>query len=221
MPKRDYVGEIAKLRSRTKWDSPLGDVSIRLSQIENAFASRDRMPVEMLRYFPVAIVACLEAYCRAEIREVVDHGSPFTDRAAKLDTSKSSFDIELLRAIGTKAVTLGELTAHLLPLNNLADVNRHFSVLFDADFLEEIKRVRDRWKVEIEKQADVPIIEDAAFVFTNVKRCFELRHIFAHESATAVTVGSEEIENCFTAAAKFLRASQQYCQDVLYPDAPR
>jgi|SRR5579872_2352367 len=220
MAKRDYLAEIAGVRGRNRHNLAVAELHLRLSRLESAFRSREKVDAEFLKYFPVAMVACIEAYSRSQIREFIDRGSPFAERAARFDTATFKFDLTLLRALGAKVLTAGELVSHVLPINGLEDVNNHISILTGQDFLEQLKIVHDRWAVEVKKEPFEPIIGDPSDVFDGVKRCFDLRHIVAHEFASAARIEASEIERCYKAALTFLRAMAEYCNNALYPGAP-
>ena len=81
-------------------------------------------------------------------------------------------------------------------------------------------RSHDRWKVEIKKQPNTPIITDVEETFRYVDRTFELRHIFCHEIATAIVVEREEIDCCLDHTSTFLNASNELISQALFPNAP-
>jgi uncharacterized protein YecT (DUF1311 family) len=220
MTKRDYLLEIAAVRARNQHDHAVADLHIRLLQLDIAFSNRDKVQTEYLKYLPIAVIACLEAYSRAQIKEMIDRGAPFASRAAGLDLPPVKFDPHLLSALGGQDISLGDLISHLLSINNLDDLNAHISKLTEQDFLACLKTVHDRWAVEVKKEPRKPIIDDPAEVLSGLKRCFELRHIFAHEMASAAKVEKQEIERCFNAGVTFLRAMVEYCTNLLNPDAP-
>lgn len=85
MKRRDIVSEIVNKRKR------LGRISDAYAQAEKRLTSliysylhllslprRDKeIKIELLRYFSVGLVSCLEGYYRAIIKELIDYGPPF------------------------------------------------------------------------------------------------------------------------------------------------
>jgi hypothetical protein len=43
---------------------------------------------ELIRYFSVGLVSCIEGYYRIIVKKLIDYGSPFRDNAHKLDDLK-------------------------------------------------------------------------------------------------------------------------------------
>jgi uncharacterized protein YecT (DUF1311 family) len=219
MGKRDLIKEIAALRERQSI-RPLTGLESRLVELEGLFEKRGQLAPELLRYFPIALVACIEAYTRARIKEIIEHGPPFIENLANMSLRDSKFDLDLIKAVGNRAVTLGELVSHLLQINNLEDLNSHLSSLSGKDFLAEVRTVHDRYRVKIEKQPARPIVSNPAETFSAVKRVFELRHMFAHEFLSIRREEADEIEVCFIHTVIFLRALKEFCDQLLYPDFP-
>lgn len=221
MARRDYAKEIAELRERNSSNHAIIELSLRLLSLQAALDKYRAADNEILRYFPVAIIGCVEAYTRLQIKEIVDYGEPFVGRIARLELPNLKIDLNLLAAIDKKTLTVGEFVSHLVSINSLEDVNQHLSVLLDVDFLEELKKTIDPWEAEVKKPTPAePIITRPEDVFPAVRTAFELRHIFAHEFATARKVSEDEIDWCFSGTVTFLRATKELCNAKLYPNAP-
>ena len=215
---RNYVDEILEIKSRLKYEAPPFSKPHRLMFLESEL-TKESLSEELFKYFPIAVVACIESYFRAAIRDLIDAGSPFADRIETLKVPNLKFDTALVKAIAGKTITLGELIAHTIPLNNLELLNSYMSALTGEEFLRKLETVRNRFKVEVEKGPDDPMLNNANQVFADVARTFELRHIFAHEGDTAKAIPSE-ISRCFESANLFMEASVQYITNLLRPDLP-
>ena len=140
--KRDYINEIKSIRNRKLYDSST-ELNFRLNKIENILINITNFDVyeeEILKYIPISTVSCIEAFFRTVYAELIHHGKPFTDNMEKLNELKNTkLDFEILKAIQYKAFTLGEFISHVLPLNNLNDINRVLSILMNIDFLDSLK----------------------------------------------------------------------------------
>lgn len=148
MARRNLLEEILAKRAR----SPTGNARFdlfgkRYDRLREAFVQLlDRLSksgpesttvdVEVMRHFPVALVACIEGYFRQAITDLIDKGSPFIERVAKLHDINISLDAAA--AIQTRKVSLGEYISHFLSLSSLDEINRALSVLLDFDFLDRI-----------------------------------------------------------------------------------
>ena len=214
-----FIETIVEMRRRRKSDYRMGELFIRLVHLEEAFATRADLDPELLKYFPVALVACLEGYFRLAIKELIDAGSPYLDRAAKL-LGGSKLDIEVLKALHGKQISIGEFIAHSVPLSNIAHVNTALSALLDKDFLSELRSVAARWEYEVQGKAKAPILADPDSTYAAVSRTFQIRHIVCHEMATEFAAASSEIEEGFKATTTFLKAAEELIGETLHPNAP-
>lgn len=211
---RDLIQEIIEVRSRRGSDV-LFEPFIRLSQIESSFESRQALSPELLRYFPVGLVACLEGFFRIAIKQIVDRGGVYLDNAEKLFATVKP-DFNALKALHGQKITIGELAAHQVPLNRLENIQSHLSTLLGKDFLKELRSVTEpQWLME--EEAPQPILPEPDTTFASVTRTFELRHIICHELATKFDVSLAELERCVFGTVLFLKAAQAYLEEVLNP----
>src|SRR5690606_8779661 len=98
---------------------------------------------ELLKYIPIATVACFEAFFRSVYKELIDFGKPFSDNVVKFNQSQNvKFDFEIVNAIQTKTVTVGEFISHILQCNNFEDINKNLSLLCGIDFADHIKKFK-------------------------------------------------------------------------------
>jgi uncharacterized protein YecT (DUF1311 family) len=215
----DIIEAIIQVRRRRKSDRSMSELFIRLMHLESAFSKRQDVHSELLRYFPVALVACLEGYFRLAIKELIDAGSPYLDRAAKVFGS-SRLGTEVVKALHGKQISIGEFVAHNIPLGNLAHVNTSLSILLDKDFLTQLRSVADRWAHEIQGKPKTPILENPDSTYAAVARTFEIRHVICHEMASDFELKASEIEDGFAATTMFLKAADELIGDTLHPNAP-
>jgi uncharacterized protein YecT (DUF1311 family) len=95
------------------------------------------------------------------------------------------------------------------------------SILLDADFFAAIREVRDHWPWKPQSTASPqPLIADAATVFSDLDRVFELRHIVCHEFAYPVQVSRSEAERLVTSVESFLSATNFLVLKLLFRDVP-
>jgi hypothetical protein len=212
--KRDYVREILEIRSRShkradRWQQfTKRNVAIirstRFLEKMKGFSSERK---ELLKYISIGMVACIEAYFRMAIRDLIDAGMPFSENARKLQEIK--FDLLTILSIKREKIGPGEIVAHLLPLNNLDDINRHFSIIFEKDFLEELKNVK------FEQFDNLTTVELMPNLYELIKDMFAQRHIFCHEVAMKVVPTFAKENIILAASILFAAAAEKFINTTL------
>ncbi|GAL86061.1 hypothetical protein MYP_3290 [Sporocytophaga myxococcoides] len=207
--KRDLIEEIILIKSRAEYNSR-HELIFRLPRIGNALENaifHEESSIEFLKYIPISTVACFEAFFRSVIKEIVDFGKPFSENVAKYNQSKNiKLDFEIVAAIQTKILTVGDFIAHILPFNNLEDINSNISTIIQKDFLEEIKKYSEG--------------EISGVIIESIKSTFELRHIFCHEFATNTKLDTEKILDNLNNCIIFLEGANSFIWHLLHPNAP-
>ena len=127
--KSGIVDQIKEIRARYGDGNSYSELFSRLSKIERAAKDFDPRNEELLRYFPVAMVACMEGYFRLAMKELIDGGEQFLSRSETLFKRDLKVDFLMLKEVHGKSLTLGELIAHLTRCNNLSDINSNISTL--------------------------------------------------------------------------------------------
>lgn len=224
MKKRDLIEEIKLIKSRAEYNSRY-DLSSRLNDIENALSEfvkyNGDLNSELLKYIPISTVACFESFFRSTVKDIVDFGKPFSDRIADFNQSKNiKLDFDIVAAIQTKTLTIGEFVAHILPYNNYNDINSNISILIGTDFSKKIKEYRPNSELLIESNALDKFQESFSEILGSINRIFELRHIFCHEFATNLKIDKEQIIFDFNNCKIFLEHTNQFIWHTLYPNEP-
>ena len=216
---RDIIQEIAEVRHRRQFDSAMAELPLRLFALETAFKNHDKGESELMRYFPVALIACVEGYFRMAIKDLIDAGEPFLTNAEK-PASSLKLDFAVLRAVHGKTITVGELVAHGIQLSRLDHLEAALSNLLGTGFLQALRTTTDRWAQEVKGTPATPILVKPDQVFADVARTFELRHIICHEIASAYKIEATEVASCFESCVAFLRAADELIFETVHPDAP-
>ena len=180
---RDIIQEIAEVRERRRIGNAMAELSLRLLALEQAFKLHGNTDAELAKYFPVALIACLEGYLRMAIKDLVDAGEPYLSNAEK-PASSVKLDFSLLRAVHGKSVTVGEIVSHGVPISRLEHIESVFSSLLGTSFLSKLRVVSDRWAHEIKGQPAEAILKDPDRVLGEVPRTFALRPIIFHGIAS-------------------------------------
>jgi hypothetical protein len=216
---RDIIQEIVDVRQRRRFGSAMSELPTRLFALEHAFKEHDKSQRELTRYFPVALIACVEGYFRMAIKDLIDAGDPYLSNAERPALSVK-LDFLMLRAVHGKAITVGELVAHGIPLSRLDHIESAITSLIGTRFLQALRSTTDRWAHEVRGEPAGPILADPDHVFSDVARTFELRHIICHEMASAYEIETGEVARCFQSCVAFLRAADEFISETLHPGAP-
>ncbi len=222
--KRNLINEITAIKSRSEYNSR-HVYGLQLAQIEFAFKEylnfNDSFDKELLKYIPIATVACFEAFFRSVYKDLVDFGKPFSDNATKFNQSQNvKFDFDIINAIQSKVVTIGEFISHILPCNNFDDINSNLSTIIGIDFVKEIKSFQRESIIEEIRDNSRMFIENSDQIISDIKRTFELRHIYCHEFTSDIKVDKDEILKCFSSSKIFLNQTYDFIWNLLYPGAP-
>jgi hypothetical protein len=144
--KRDYISEILDIRARSlKRADRWNHFAKRMDYIVDAFGFLQKSKgsqserLELLKYISIGTVACLEGYLRSVFRDLVEHGLPFEQNARKFQDVK--LDLGIVFDLRQEKISYGEFVAHLLPFNNIEDINKNLSILIGSDFLDDIKNL--------------------------------------------------------------------------------
>ena len=216
---RNIVEEIMEIRARQPDVHILLEPSMRLMYLESVYKKRQSIDEELWRYFPISVVACLEAFFRLAIKQLIDAGEPYLTNSQYL-LSKRKIDFDMLKALHGQSITIGDIAGHLISISNLDQISKAMSELLGHNFLKEISQTYDRYAVEVHKELKRTIISDSNLTFRLVKRTFELRHIFCHEFANKYELDTDEIEQCFEHSCGFLKASREHIWQTMFPDEP-
>lgn len=207
MRRSDPIKQILDRKSRLSDTQRFIDLTGRLIPLAEIFKAIEvekesslpiRIREELMRYLPIAVIACIEGYFRLLFRDLIDAGSPYIDNLRSFEDRDLRFKIDDIVAIQKETVSLGDFISHLLPINSLEEINYCMSTLLGKDFLESLK--------------SSPFISPS--VYKGVKRLFELRHIFAHELATKEKLDIKKCETIIGAGVSFLMATETMISQV-------
>jgi len=219
MSVRDVLKEISEIKSRRLHSYAFTELEARLRSIEEGFKRLKADDNELVKYFPVAMIAVVESYFRQSIQQLIDVGDPFAAQAAGL-AGQVKIDYEMLKAIGGRATTIGELIGHSVKLSRFDQLNSCVSTVIGQSFTRFLESAPDRWEVEINNRKDARILNNAQQVFSSVGALFEARHIICHESAAAFSLDVARTKELMDGCFEFLLASEKAFMYLMDPNAP-
>lgn len=207
MSKPSLLSQIKELKERNSLAKELG-MFTRFDDIDRFLNEIQYKKIENIetiyQYIPLATVACLEGFFRFAVTTLLDKGTPFIEKIAELEKRLNlKITLDIVAEIQTKSLTVGELVAHVLPCNRLEDIDSAMSIILGKSFLDTMKtHSRKNGLVDEEKQ--IKFNEGHSEVFSDIKRMFEIRHIFAHEIASGFRLDKTEIIRCYNNTKSFI-----------------
>jgi hypothetical protein len=166
------------------------------------------------------LVACFEGYFRLVYADLIDQVPQFQSNAASR-FNDIKFTLQTAISLRHHSVSLGDFIAHLLPTNNLEDINRNVSGITTMDFLDDFKTKRPKVYPDVQT-ALLPEweVDEDAQIISRVKRIFELRHVFCHELAPTESVSIGQVSEYSYTAIKFLHISEAVISEYLSSSVP-
>lgn len=220
--KRDTIEEILEINARLfknedrgiEFVNRYGPLYRALHYIkENIDSNQNEQSIEiqneLLRHFPVSLVATLEGYFRLLVRDVINTHEPFKQNLSKFADLK--FDVSSVLAIDSSKISLGEFVAHILPLNDLAKINRAMSMLLTRDFLKDVKAlININYYIKVESSKD-----NAKLIVRNLNEMFRIRHIICHEISTKEQLSILQVEEMFKSVSMFVISTDAYLDTAI------
>jgi len=217
MAKRNYIDEILEKKERLfrrlpRWKQlsrRVLPIMKTLEYVEGKKTIEPKFRGEVMRHFPVAMVACMEGYFRLVVRDLINAGHPFRERVANLE--KMDIGLESLLAIAARRLTAGDIVSHFVRFNNLDDIQKNMSKLIDGDFLHEVKT----WKVAMGNgKHSIVLGKLQPPIVVLLERLFELRHIYCHELAVRKKVAYRKVAESTRAGFLLAFATEDYIRKV-------
>jgi len=212
MTRKNLLDEIVNKRARTDTSSTrMDEFAKRMSRLDIAknrlleLSEPDSVTCdeELTRHFPVALVACIEGFYRKAVADLIDHGSPFIDRVAKL--RNVDITLEAAAAIQTKKITLGEYVSHFISFGSLEDINRCLSSMLAFDFLDRL--ITSEFHL-YEDEPPIQIEELRKDFVVAVRDLFRARHMLCHEFASELVIDNAAVIQAFAATDVLVSLSE-------------
>ena len=230
MSKRDYCAEILSKKSRlfrdVRWEalkvqlnSLFGSADVlrivdeHSEYLEKASGSFliDQQATELYNYFPIRCVALTEGYFRIVYASLINYGAPFRDNAMKFDNN-IRYSINTALQLQSNSISIGEFISHLLPTNNLDDINKNMSILLGTDFYVELKKEFFDMPRLVPLFGGIEGLYDSLLM--NLKEMFKRRHIFCHEAGGIKEQHPPNPEQFLNATAQFLSTTESLIEKL-------
>lgn len=190
-----------------------------LQELSRLWRSKADKAAEFADFIPMRLVTIIEVFTREVIRELVDAGPPYLEKAERLSKG-AKLDFALLAGLQGRSLSVGDLIAHTVPINEPGRIITHLCELI-PDFVERLKASHPRWVEERERWPLKPIISDYNEMMANLSRLFTVRHIVTHELPSEPAFSKSEIVGFLQAASDFIEATDWVLVETLQDAVPR
>jgi uncharacterized protein YecT (DUF1311 family) len=159
-------------------------------------------------FYVIRAVTIIEVFARRNIASLIDHSEENTQRAVEL-SKHFKMDFDLVRHIQGRAITLGDIVGHSVPVNSYGQIIGHFETVLGKQLRPLLTQAIDRFAVEREGAPNEPIIRDYDKLSQRLTELFELRHILCHELPLRPVYAEEAIDEFLDHAIQFTKAFEE------------
>jgi uncharacterized protein YecT (DUF1311 family) len=195
------------------------ELSSAVECLEHAWQAMPEQATVFTDFIPMRLVTLIEVFVREVIREIVDHGSPYLDRAEKL-TKGARIDFVFASNLQGQKLSIGDLVAHSISVSSPTSIIAAFEGLI-PDFTTSLKKSHPRWSEEVHTWPQRPIIQDFDWTIAALTKLFEVRHILTHEFPQERPYESSEVKGFFVATGELLNAIDWVVVDKLKGSVPQ
>jgi uncharacterized protein YecT (DUF1311 family) len=216
MVRRDHLAELMERKKRSgRRGGRFPDIDD-VQKLRQAWANCTDGPKELFAsLLPARIATLTEVFCRYWVQKLIEHGSPYDERAIDL-TINIKYDLPLVRNLHGQTISLGLLISNNVSLSNIETISATFSILLKTDFWQWLSKARYRVLLESEPDGGGPIIKDLDKLKRTFARIFEVRHILVHEFPEKSPFAISEIDEMIFVADLFIRAASEAFSQLLY-----
>lgn len=190
-----------------------------VDRISRAWVERKDIEHEFRDFVPMRLVTIIEVFVREIVREIVDYGDPYIERAETL-VRGAKIDFIFASNVHKQKLSIGDIVAHSISVNNPTQIISSLSSLI-PDFTRKLKLSHPRWSEEKSSWPLKPIINNYDALIARLARLFEIRHIITHEMPSKPVYNTDEVDDLITSAYDFLDATDWVIVETLRGETPR
>ncbi|PWB84496.1 MAG: hypothetical protein C3F11_00970 [Methylocystaceae bacterium] len=216
---RSDIDQILKRKERWGTNRAAMELSSAVEHLEREWLAMPEQAAAFADFIPMRLVTLIEVFVREVIREIVDYGPPYLDRAEKL-VKGARIDFVFASNLQGQKLSIGDLVAHSISVSSPTNIIAAFEGLI-PDFTASLKLSHSRWSEEIDTWPQPPIIQNFRQTLAALTKLFEVRHILTHEFPRERPYESTEIEGFLAATHELLNAIDWVIVDKLKGSVPR
>ena len=228
--KRDYLNEISELKNRSSipphYNFDLYSVGRSLELIEVLDKAKEfdseisELNREIMKAAPISIVACFEGFFKSVCTELIDSGQPFIENTKAFNARDIKFDFEIVSAIQSKRISIGEFITHMLSFSSIESINSNLSLIIKSDFLRMLLEFNKVSVYEDINELQKNFRTNYSLIMSSIARVYEIRNIFCHEYAAETNISIDELKTIHKHCHLFLEQSKLAVSEILFPNAP-
>ena len=217
MKKRDRITEINEIKERGHGYAAY--IATKLDDLRRDWERVVTTDKKVPDFYAIRAVTILEVFTRRHISSLVDHDKKYAQRAALL-LKDYKIDFDILQGIQGRAITLGDIVSHSIPVSSFGQILNHFKILLDKPIAPMLRSAVDRWRTEVEKLPAEPIIPDYNRMSRCVTSLFEVRHILCHEIPSKPPYSIDDISDFLTESRRLTKALGEVLNLEMYGRTP-
>jgi hypothetical protein len=215
MAERNRTSEILEVKARDPHSHPW--LSHQVAALQRLWKTKSGEVSPVPDFYVIRAVTIVEVSVRRNIARMIDHGSPYLKRAVDI-AKQVKMDFETVSNIQDRAITLGDLISHSLPVSSVQQIHSAISCLLAQDFRVAIEKMTDPSPVA---PVGSLLIADYDRMAKNLNRLFEVRHVLVHELPRRAVYETDEIAGFLNAAYEFTHGMEELVHFDMYGETPR
>jgi uncharacterized protein YecT (DUF1311 family) len=213
------VEQILSWKNRRGQERLGAELHYEISGLRQLWREKSEASIEFADFVPMRLVTIIEVFIREIIRELVDYGQPYIDRAERL-TKGSKIDFIFASHVHSRKLSIGDIVAHSVSVNNPTQLISYFVTLMQ-DFVQRLKISHPRWSEDKDRWPLPSIIFDYDDTIARLARLFQIRHVVTHELPREKMYDVSELGNLIEAGSDFLEATDWVIVHLTRGDLPR
>ncbi len=213
------VEQILSWKNRRGQERLGAELHYEISNLRRLWEEKGEVSIDFADFIPMKLVTIIEVFIREIVRELVDYGQPYIDRAEKL-TKGSRIDFIFASHVHSRKLSIGDIVAHSISVNNPTQLISYFVTLI-PDYVQRLKTSHTRWSEDRASWPLTPIIANYEITIAALARLFEIRHVVTHELPQEKSYNVAEIEGLIAASSDFLEATDWIVVHLTRGELPR
>src|SRR3546814_898927 len=215
---RSAAKEILERKSRG--GTQFGRISLsHIRALQHMWEKHSNTSEDFSDLIPIKMVTLLEVFVRDAIRDIVDSGQTYIERAEKLSKG-ARIDLLFAAHLQGQRLSIGDLVSHTISVNNVSSIISSFDALI-PNFTDQLKQSHEKWSEEAVNWPLPPLVKNYDTLIKSLYRLFEVRHIVTHEIPLKRVYAHTEIGDFLEAGATFIEATDWVIISALHGSVPR
>lgn len=211
------IHQVIEVRSRQPSRTPRGDqLRKRLTGIQKALEEVSyntknlAARVELFKYIPISLVACIQGYFVLAIQDLIDSGEPYTGNVCQL--KDFHFKMESVIALQGRQVSLGEVVGNMLTLSSIDSLFSNIDTIVGYSFKNALQAYNFTCPC---CEQTIKLLDAEPSVFKDISEVFKYRNIFCHELAPNQSLPIKSAKRYVQSVAFFLIVVDSLVEQIL------